>query len=120
MTAPVPVTPAARGTPGPRFTRALFGVAMLLGAITLGSRVARGLRTGDMPWHEMSLPAAAMLGLGAVLAGPRRRALYYPLLVASFALLVAFYALPHRAPRRAAAPGGAPAGPAAGAPAPPR
>lgn len=120
MTARRGAAPAPRGTPGPRFTRALFGVAMLLGAITLGSRVVRGLRTGEMPWHEMSLPAAAMLGLGAVLAGPRRRALYYPLLAASFALLVAFYALPHRAPRPAARPGVPPAGPASGAPAPAR
>lgn len=91
--------------PGSRFTRLLFAVAITLGAIAIGARLVRGLRTGHVEWLEMSLPAAAMLGMSAVMVGPRRPALYYPLLVAGFALLVAFYALPHRvrpgaAPRR--------------------
>jgi hypothetical protein len=98
----MPASPTA--TPAPpesRFTRVLFAAAIALGAITLGVRLVRGLRTGDVEWLEMSLPAAAMLMLGAIMAGPRRRWAYYPLLAVSFALLIAFYALPHRVRRDA-------------------
>ena len=104
----------ASPTPGSRFTRLLFALAAGLGAIVLGVRLARGLRTGHVDWLEMALPAAVLLGLGGIVAGPRRPRLYYPLLVAGFALLVAFYALPHRVRR---APQPAAAAPAPGAPA---
>ena len=102
----------APATPGSRFTRLLFAIALGLGVIVLGARIVRGVRTGHVDWLEMALPAAVLLSLGGIVAGPRRPLLYYPLLVAGFALLVAFYALPHQvrpAPRPAApAPAAAP------------
>ena len=98
-------------TPGSRFTRLLFTIALALGVVALGVRLVRGVRAGQVEWLEMALPAAAILGLGAIVAGARRPWLYYPLLVVSFSLLVAFYALPHRV-RRAPAPAAAPLAPA--------
>jgi hypothetical protein len=75
----------------------------------MGSRLVRGARTGQVDWLELALPGAVMLMLGGVMAGPRRRWLYYPLLAAAFALLVTFYALPHRVRRADAPPAAAPA-----------
>ena len=92
----LPASPPAGATPGPRFTRYLFLLALALGAVALGVRLARGLRTGRFDWLEMTLPAAVVLMLGAILAGPRRARFYYPLLALSFVLLVSFYVLPHR------------------------
>ncbi|CAA9312880.1 MAG: hypothetical protein AVDCRST_MAG11-1609 [uncultured Gemmatimonadaceae bacterium] len=102
-------------TPGSRFTRLLFAIALGLGVVVLGVRLVRGVRTGYVDWLEMALPTAVLLGLGGIVAGPRRPWLYYPLLVAGFALLVAFYALPHRVrpTSRPAAPAPAAAAPAA-------
>ena len=42
-----------RATPAPvegsRFTRLLFAIAIAIAAVALGSRLVRGLRTGDVP-----------------------------------------------------------------------
>ncbi len=95
----MPASPTAPAVmPGSRFTRILFAVAFALGAVTFGVRLVRGLRGGDVQWLEMTLPAAVLVMLTAILTGPRRPWLYYPLLVVSFALLVGFYVTPHRAP----------------------
>lgn len=109
MTAP-PSTPAP--VEGSRFTRLLFAIAIAIAAVALGSRLVRGLRTGEVPWLDMALPGAAILMLAGILVGPRRRWLYVPLLVTSFALLVTFYALPHRPPAPPEAPAARPAAPA--------
>jgi hypothetical protein len=111
--------PAPAATPGAQFTRLLFALALALGTITMGSRLLRGARTGQVDWLELALPGAVMLMLGGVLAGPRRRWLYYPLLATAFALLVTFYVSPHRV-RRADAPPAAPSARPAAAPAPAR
>jgi hypothetical protein len=104
---PSPTPPAA--APGSRFTRLLFVVATALASVAIGTRLVRGLRTGTVPWLEITLPLAAVLMLAGIMVGPRRRVAYYTLLAAAFALLVTFYATPRHgaAPPRAPAAAGA-------------
>lgn len=79
-----------------RFTRVLYVVALALGLTSLGVRLVDGVRTGRVNWIEMAAPAGVLLALSGIMLGPRRPWLYYPLLVVSFALLVASYAVPRR------------------------
>jgi hypothetical protein len=77
-----------------RFTRVLYAIALGLGALALGSRIVHGVQTGSVEWLQMALPTAVLLALSAIMAGPRRPLLYYPLLVVGAALLVVFYVTP--------------------------
>ena len=101
MTHPQP--PAAPPDPRPhaasRFTRVLFAAGLVLGTLTVGARLVRGYRTGDVQWIELAAPLAIVLGLTGVMIGPRRPYLYYPVLLASAVLLLLFYASPHQVPR---------------------
>ena len=106
--------PAATGDgPPSRFTRVLYIAVVVLATIALGVRIADGLRTGRTDWLGMTAPAGVLLGLTAIIVGPRRPVLYYPLLVVSFALVVASFAIPRR---RVPPPAGGPPSPGAVAP----